>query len=361
MNNPVARIIDVNLNRAGEALRTLEEYARFIQESPALAARCKALRHHLAGVAKAWTAALPADESPIAHRDIAGDVGAGIKTDAENSRPNALSVAAAASRRAAEALRTLSEYAKIVNPLLAGEFEKIRYGLYAVEPILLAEGTLRRRLAGAMLYVKVGADPSAGATLDIVREAIIGGTDMIQLRDKEMGDGRYHRLAGEILELCRAKQVLLITQGRPHIAGLLDADGVHREPEDLPVNLTRRLIGPDKIIGFSGKGQAGAEKAVAAGADYMENGPVFSTDEMRIRAAGGLESVTEISRCDNPPCFASGGVNRDNLEQVLAAGARAVAVGAAITSARDIAGAAAFFKERIKQYRGITTPAVEGE
>ncbi len=344
MNNPVARILDVNLNRAGEALRTMEEYARFIQESPALAARCKTLRHNLAGAAKAWTAAAPAEEAPLAHRDIAGDIGANIKTAAENSRPNALAVAAAASRRAAEALRTLSEYGKIVNPVLAAEFEKIRYGLYEVEPLLLADGTLRRRLAGAMLYVKITSEFCSAATLVTAREAIDGGADMLQIREREMADGQFFRHGEEMLELCRSKKVILITGGRPHIASLIDAGGVHQEPGDLPVNLTRRLIGPAKIIGLSGAGISGAEKAFQAGADYVE-----------------VDSMPWLAAWDKLPCFVGGGVTRDSLEQVLAAGARAVAVGRDITQARDVAGAAAYFKERIKQRRGVPPPAAEGE
>ncbi len=352
MNNPVARIIDVNLNRAGEALRTLEEYARFIQESPALAGRCKNLRHDLAGVAKAWAAALPAEERPLAHRDIAGDVGAGIKTEGEFSRPNALSVAAAASRRAAEALRTLSEYGKIVNPVLAGEFEKIRYGLYDVEPMLLAEGTLRRRLAAAMLAVKICPEGGAADSLAAAREAIAGGADMLQFGAAEMGDGEFQRRAGEILELCREKRVIFITDGRPHIAALLDAGGVRQGPEGLPVNLTRRLVGPEKIIGLSGGGVSGGEKAFAAGADYVENGPLFANDLNRSGDSGGLTLVSELSRWDKLPVFCAGGVNRDRLEPVLDAGARAVAVGAEITRTRDIAGETAFFKERLKHRRG---------
>ncbi len=351
MNNPVARIIDVNLNRAGEALRTMEEYARFAMESPALSGRCKSLRHALSRAAGLWNRARAPEDGTLANRDIAGDVGASLKTPEEGSRPDALSVASAACRRAAEALRALSEYAKIDSPGPAAEFEAIRYGVYAVEPLLLAGAERKRSLANARLYVLVTTSLCSADAGTATREAVAGGADVVQLREKEMEDGAFHALAAELAEICRAGGALFLINDRPHIASLVDADGVHGGQGDLPVHLTRRLLGPEKIIGRSTSGPEFAEKALAEGADYIGVGPVFETSTKKHRRAAGLDYVRWIAQWGGPagklPYFAIGGVNRSTIDAVLDAGARAVAICTGVTMARDIAAETAFFRDRL--------------
>ena len=348
MNNPVARIIDVNLNRAGEALRTIEEYARFVIGSPGLAGRCKDARHALGRLAREWTdAALSGADFPAAHRDIAGDVGADIKTDAEADRPDALSVAAAAFRRGEEALRTLSEYGKIATPALGGEFEKLRYDLYALEPLILADASLKQRLARARLYVLVTGSLCSTDPLTAAREAVAGGADVIQMREKEMEDLEFHRLAADMAEACREGGAIFLINDRPHIAALVDAGGVHGGQGDLPVHLTRRIIGPDKIIGRSTSAPEFAEKALADGADYIGVGPVYETNTKKHRRAVGLEYVSWAVKWGKLPFFAIGTVNRDTIDGVLDTGARSVAICTGVTKAKDIAAEAAFFKAKL--------------
>lgn len=347
MNNSVARIMDVNLNRAGEALRTMEEFARFVMNSAILSERCKTLRHRLAVAAKAWNAAQPPADRPLPNRDIAADVGADIKTEGESLRPNAVAVAAAASRRAAEALRALSEYGKIDHPDLAAEFEKIRYGVYDVEPVLLADADLRQKLARAKLYVLITTSLCSAEPLTAAREACRGGADVIQLREKEMEDGEFHRLAAAMADICREHGAIFLINDRPHIASLVDAGGVHGGQGDLPVALIRRLLGPDKIIGRSTSGPEFAKQALADGADYIGVGPVFETNTKKHRAAAGLEYVSWISQWGGMPYFAIGGVNRKTIGEVIAAGARSVAICTAVTMAKDIAAETAHFKAQL--------------
>ncbi len=351
MNNPVARILDVNANRAGEALRTMEEYARFVLNSPALTERVKTLRHALAAAARELAAERAPDDPPLASRDIAADVGAAIKTPGETRRENAAGVAAAAARRSAEALRALSEFAKIDHPAIAAEFERLRYGVYAVEPVLLAPGTVRERLAAARLYVLVTTSLTRADPVTAAREICAGGADAVQLREKEMEDGAFHDLAAALAEVCREAGVLFLVNDRPHIASLVDADGVHGGQGDLPVALTRRLLGPGKIIGRSTSAPAFAERALSDGADYIGVGPVFETNTKRHRAAAGTGYVEWASQWGRLPCFAIGGVNRKTVDAVLGAGARAVAVCTGITMADDIAAETAFFKQRLIQKR----------
>lgn len=266
MNNPVARIMDVNLNRAGEALRSMEEFARLVMNSPALSSRVKHIRHDLGKTAEAWRRSHDAADQPLFNRDIAGDVGAAIKTEAEGKRADPLAVAAAASRRAAEALRSLSEYGKIDNPELAAEFERLRYRVYDVEPVLLADATLRRRLAAARKCAVVGRP-------DAIREALAGGAELIRLSGDSLRDGDFYRMSQDAAELCREAGAIFIAGNRPHIASLVDAAGVLLEPDDLPVAPARRIIGPAKLIGRPAPNREAAEAALAEGADYIEVGP----------------------------------------------------------------------------------------
>ncbi len=346
MNNPVARILDVNRNRAGEALRTMEEYARFVMNSPVLTARCKALRHDLAALAKAFSAA------SLDSRDIAADVGADIRTEAEGSRPDAAAVAAAAARRGAESLRVLAEYAKIDHPEAAAGFERLRYAVYGIEPLLLANAALRDKLASARLYVLITTSLTRTDPLTAAKEICAGGADVIQLREKEMEDGEFHALAAAMADICREAGVLFLINDRPHIASLVDASGVHGGQGDLPVALTRRLLGPEKIIGRSTSAPEFAQRALADGADYIGVGPVFPTNTKRHRAAAGTEYVRWASRWrekeNGLPYFAIGGVNRGTVDQVIAAGARAVAICTGITMAEDIAAETAFFRQRLR-------------
>ncbi|MDR1519154.1 MAG: thiamine phosphate synthase [Planctomycetota bacterium] len=342
--NPEARIMDANLNRAGEALRTAEEYARFILESPGLSARAKALRHDLARAGAAWMAALPAAGRPPAGRDIAGDVGAAIREPDETGRADARAVARAALRRAAEALRVLSEYGKIADPAAAAGFEEIRYGVYALEPAMLADAGARGVLARARLYVLITGALCSTDPLAAAREAVDGGADAIQMREKEMEDGEFLRLASAMNEICRRRGALFIVNDRPHIASLIGASGVHGGQGDLPPHLARRLLGHEKIVGVSTSAPELAEKALAAGADYIGVGPVYETGTKPHRRAVGLEYVSWAANWGKLPFFAIGSINRDTIRSVVEAGARAVAICTAITRSRDIAGETAFFK-----------------
>lgn len=349
MNNSVARIIDVNLNRAGEALRGMEEYARFVVNSENLSARIKNIRHDLAAAAAEWKRTHAAEDAPLFNRDIAGDVGAAIKTEGENRRADALAVAAASSRRAAEALRALSEYGKIDNPELAARFEQLRYRVYDVEPLLLADASLRQRMARASLYVLITSSLCSTDARTAAREAIAGGADIIQMREKEMEDGEFYRLAVDLAEICRETGAIFLINDRPHIASLVDAGGVHGGQGDLDVCLLRRIVGPAKIIGRSTSAPEFAEKALAEGADCIGVGPVFETMTKIHRHAAGLEYVEWISKWNRLPSFAIGGINRNTIDSVLDAGARGVAICTGITMARDIAAESAFFKNLLRE------------
>ncbi len=135
MDLAALRIIDANLNRAGEGLRLLEEHARLVLGDEGLSSRAKVVRHGLAEIGKRFGV-----RELLAARDIGGDVGTGISTEAEQRRESTAEVAAAGAKRAAESMRCLEEYGKIIDAAAAQGVEQLRYEVYALEQGILIGG-----------------------------------------------------------------------------------------------------------------------------------------------------------------------------------------------------------------------------
>src|SRR5689334_7403260 len=124
---PLLRLLDANANRAREALRVVEDYARFVLDDQALCGSLKTIRHDLTAILRPF---LP---DAILHRDTPGDVGTGNKTVAESDRANVADVVTAGGKRLGEALRSIEEYLKVVDPSAAARVEAIRYRFYHLE------------------------------------------------------------------------------------------------------------------------------------------------------------------------------------------------------------------------------------
>ncbi|MDK1032146.1 MAG: thiamine phosphate synthase, partial [Planctomycetia bacterium] len=144
----ILRILDANFNRAREALRVVEEAARFHLDEPYLVERIKNLRHRLTG----GMAPFPPEEL-LSARDTAGDVGTGITADAETRRTGIGDILRSAFGRLSEALRVLEEYAKPLDARAGAQLEAIPYEAYQAEKALDAARRSRERLAGVRLCV----------------------------------------------------------------------------------------------------------------------------------------------------------------------------------------------------------------
>ncbi len=353
MNNSelggVCRILDANMNRAQEGLRVCEEYVRFVLEDERIARELKELRHSFQRAEELLDIAV--GNRMLRHRDTVGDIGTGISTATEGVRASILAVVKASLKRLQQALRVLEEYSKTVSPEAGSVFEGIRYRVYTIEKDLLGGIEVNKKLQDAALYVLVTGSLSSTDALTACREAVAGGADIIQMREKDMEDGEFYELALKMREMCAGK-ALLILNDRPHIASLVGADGIHTGQGDLPVNLCKRIMGEEKIVGKSTSAPEFAEQAYLDGADYIGVGPVYPTNTKQHRAAVGLEYVSWAAQNAKIPYFCIGSINRDTLAGVLDAGARAVAVCTAIINAKDIAAEAAWFKEQIIKARG---------
>ena len=325
-----ARILDAAANRAREGLRVLEDYTRFVLADAFLSAQLKQLRHDLAGAIQLLPAPLLLEA-----RDTLGDVGASISTDAEWQRPSVAAVVQANAKRLQEALRSLEEYGKVLSSDFAQRIEKIRYQTYTLERALVQAKSARDRLAETRLCVLVTDALCRASLVGTVKEAILGGAQMIQLREKNVDDRTFLARAREVRQLTRSAGVLFIVNDRPDLARLSDADGVHLGQEDLPIHEARRLLGPDALIGMSTHNLEQVHRAVLEGASYLGVGPTFSSQTKDFSALAGLEFVKAACQETSLPAFAIGGIHAGNIEQVIAAGASRIAVSNAVCAVED--------------------------
>jgi len=344
MDREVAlRILDANSNRAREALRVAEDYARFALDSPRLASRLKSLRHDLRQAIEKL--GVPG-EALLAARDTTGDVGTDLSTEPERRRSTTADVAQAALKRLEEALRSLEEYAKLLDPEVAASIERLRYRAYELELQLFR--LPRGRLARVALYVVLSPLPGReGDLAEIGLAALRGGAHALQLRHKGAPDGEVLALARRLRDAAREHDALLIVNDRPDIALLADADGVHLGADDLPIRAARRLLGHEKVIGATANAPDLATEAEAQGADYVGCGAVFPSPTRPDREVVGAGRVAEVAAGVRLPVFAIGGITLENLSEVLAAGCRRVAVCGAIVGAEDPEGVTREFVARL--------------
>ena len=200
------------------------------------------------------------------------------------------------------------------------------------------------------LYVITDQVISGGRShVQVAAQAVLGGADVIQLRDKRMGGKEMLEAALAIRDLTQDAGVTFIVNDRLDIALLSGADGVHLGQDDIPLATARSICPPGFIVGVSVGSVEEAVRAEQVGADYLGPGPIFPTGSKDDAApACGLEVLKAMRSYVSIPLVAIGGINRDNLEAVIANGADGVAVISAAVAPPDIAGACRDLKDRIE-------------
>jgi len=334
------RIIDANLNRSSEGLRVLEDVARFLLNDVGLSQRLRTLRHDLAQEIKSLSLGL------LSQRDSVHDVGRPNSKNREltmemTSLQGLLDLVTANAKRVEESLRVVGELAKlpeISSMLNSASFEQMRFALYSLERDLLSRISRRDKMEKMSgLYVILDRQFLAGRSeLDVAGQIIGGGARVIQLRDKQGKKGELLILAQKLKELCHQADVLFIINDYLDLAIAVDADGLHVGQEDLPLPVIRRELPIDKIIGCSVKTLPQATKAQAEGADYIAVGSIFPTATKKEATVVGIDMLKELKRTLSTPLVAIGGINQNNIGEVVSAGAGAVAVISAVLSEKDI-------------------------
>lgn len=325
----IYRILDADFNRVREALRVLEDLARFHLEDAQAAGALKEARHALDVEARPWAREF------LAARDSAGDLGRERDVPVRVPRGPA-EVAAANFKRAREALRSIEELARGRFGGMARAAHRLRYALYELEKRFRPE---RMRLAEARLYVLLDPSVTSRPLPRVAEEAARGGADILQLRQKpvpDVGLARAIRAA--------APGVLFIVNDRADVALASGADGVHVGREDLPVREVRRLgVG---IVGATTHSLAEARRAVAEGADYLSVGPMYPTGLKPGLAARGFSYLAAARRL-GVPVFCIGGITPRTVRPEMGR----VAVCTAVTAAPDPEAAARALRRRLTSGR----------
>lgn len=180
---------------------------------------------------------------------------------------------------------------------------------------------------------------SGRSNVEVLDGLIRGGVRIVQLRDKDAPKRDLFHMAIRFREITLEAGVLLIINDHVDIALAVDADGVHLGQDDLPVEAARN-IAPDLLMGVSTHTLDEALAAQAKGADYVNIGPIFSTGTKGgMNYPLGPEAVTGIGSCLEIPFTVMGGIKQANIHEVLARGAKRIAVVTALTQAPDIAAA----------------------
>jgi thiamine-phosphate pyrophosphorylase len=343
----VIRILDANLNRAGEALREIEDAARFGLNSAALSQRTKELRHRLA----AAPGLLGLSRHDLAaSRDSESDVGRPEQNVVVTGRGSSLDVVTAAFKRLQQSLRSLEEYSKLLNSGQEPGFEALRYASYALEKAVLGRFLPAQKLQDARLYLMLIGSVLKGEDHEsVLKAAIDGGVQVVQLREKEKTDREFLMLAEPLRRVCDENGVLCLINDRPQIALALDADGVHVGNDDLPPRAARNVLGPGKVVGVTAHSLEEALAGQEGGADYLGFGTMFPTATKAGLPIRGIQEYARLGDRIEIPIFAVGGISLANLSQLLDIGIRRVAVATAILQAEDVAAAAREFRKRLSE------------
>ena len=164
---------------------------------------------------------------------------------------------------------------------------------------------------------------------------IEGGVEILQLRAKNKTADEIREIAQALHSVTSRRQVPLIINDDPDVAGAIGAEGVHVGQDDMPVQEARRIAGRPVVVG---KSTHNVEQAIAAereGADYIGFGPLFATPTKPDYRPIGLNDIERLYEQVKIPVFCIGGIKLDNLAEVIAAGARGVVIVSGLLQASD--------------------------
>ncbi|MDR2172016.1 MAG: thiamine phosphate synthase [Planctomycetaceae bacterium] len=427
----IYRLLDAAANRGNEAVRVLEDYARFVIDNQNLTQKLKNFRHAM------QTVLSQVDFTKrIAARATENDIGRELEAENEYFRTSPQNVIDVNFSRLQESLRSFEEFSKINYAEISKQVEQLRYQSYILHKDFLTENIRNENYAaelildddnsqldnsqnnlrlddskiddfkdndlqvedfagsnlrvndfqndsqvadfrvddisggnlwdgvkadrvlfdlicGARFYVLVDCMSSGDIFREVVKGIIEGGADAIQLRDKFATD-RVILNRGYILrELIDGGfgNVLFLMNDRVDLAKLVGADGVHVGQDDLPVAAARNILGDGFLVGVSTHNIEQARRAELDGADYIGVGPVFKSETKDFNLLAGVELIKEASLLGlKIPAFAIGGIDEENIMEVIKAGFGRVAVSNAVKNAPDPKLAAKKIKTLLQQY-----------
>lgn len=204
-----------------------------------------------------------------------------------------------------------------------------------------------KRLQG--LYLILDQQYTEQDIVSIAEEVVAAGVDIIQYREKVLSKKASIDIAKRLRDITCKADVIFIINDDPSLALAVEADGVHLGQEDITVDVARKILGQDKIIGLSTHRLEEVLEASRLEVDYIGFGPIFHSKTKMATAPQGIEGIKKIRPHILVPIIAIGGINHEDVTEVISAGADGVAVISAILSATDIKNSVREFKERIKK------------
>ena len=190
----------------------------------------------------------------------------------------------------------------------------------------------------------------------VTEQLIAGGTDLIQLRAKARPSAEIAKIATELHRLTQKQTIPLIINDHPEIARDVSAEGIHVGQDDPAIREVRTIAGPDCMVGKSTHNVDQAIRAFYEGADYIGFGPIFATPTKPDYPPIGLEEIRKVHDAVRIPIFCIGGINLDNLPEVIAAGARRVVIVSGLLLANNIASYARAAKAMLNRHSKIENP-----
>lgn len=170
---------------------------------------------------------------------------------------------------------------------------------------------------------------AVGSLVECMAQAVAGGVDLVQLREKDLPTYKLLDLALKLRDVTRGKALLAVND-RVDIALACGADAIQLGENSMPVAVARRLLGTEYLIGRSVHSLDGAREAEVQGADFLIFGSIFSTDSHAVFHTNGPDLLDQVCQKVRLPVLAIGGVNSSNISQVMQTGAQGAAVISAI-------------------------------
>lgn len=202
------------------------------------------------------------------------------------------------------------------------------------------------------LYLVTDRELSKIPFYEMIKKAVKGGVTVVQLREKKLFSREFIEEALEVKRIING--VPIIINDRIDIALTVEANGVHLGNDDMPVDIARRILGKDFIIGASAGSVEEAIEKEKMGADYIAVSPVFSTPTKPDAGPPlGLEGIKEMKKFVKVPLIGIGGINKENVIDVMRSGADGVAVVSAVVSSEDPEKSARELRELIQRAKGL--------
>ena len=199
------------------------------------------------------------------------------------------------------------------------------------------------------LYLVTNSDKySEEEFLKRIEDAIKGGVDILQLREKEKTDLEILNLGKKVKKICDEYNIPMLIDDKPHLAWALRC-GLHVGADDMPISLCRKLLGEKALIGATAKSVESAKKAQEDGANYLGVGAIFETKTHVKTKRTSVETFKKIKEAVDIDVYAIGGLNIENVEILKGSNTDGICVVRAIMDANDVYQTSLDLKEKIQE------------